>query len=365
MKPEIPKILHVLRSPRAEGTVKLVLDLMQTGQAEHELLILESEPADLLEELCASAAWSRIERRLPSGPWKFPWIVAKAWDTCRKRKPDVVICWPNGFSAFVLLGAACAGVRNLISHAGNPPTPTFWGRAHTVMTTGMIWALGGRMVCCSAYVAAQFRRNAGIFASILRVVYNCAPLEEIRAMAAAARAVRTDRDPRLIMVATLEAHKDHATLLRAMPELLLSAPGAQLWLVGDGSMRRGLEELTAALGLEPAVRFLGSRRDVPDLLGQSDVFVFSTTAQEGLGTVLIEAMAAGLAIVASDVPACKEVLGDGRWGRLVPAGDSDSLARSLVQSVRNPAEADSDARREALNRYQPARMMAGYLAAAG
>ena len=121
--------------------------------------------------------------------------------------------------------------------------------------------------------------------------------------------------------------------------------------------------MSLALGLEGSVTFLGPRRDVPALLGQCEVFVFSTTRQEGLGTVLIEAMAAGLAIVASDVPACRELLGDGRWGRLVTAGDSRALAEALIESLRNPAEADSDERRAELQHYIPTRMLAGYLAA--
>jgi glycosyltransferase involved in cell wall biosynthesis len=357
------KILHVLRSPRAEGTARLALDLMRTAECEHELLVLEAEPSDLADELRRAVRWVRIESALPGGAKKFPWMLLKIWKACRARRPDIVICWPNGFGAFVLFGAASAGVRGLITHAGNPPTPTRLGRAHTLLTTGMVWVLGGRMICCSRYVAAQFARTAGAFAPILRVVYNCAPLAPIRAAADAARAQRTDRNPRLIMVATLEPHKDHETLLKAMPAVLRAIPNAQLWLVGDGTLRDRLRGMSLALGLEGSVTFLGPRRDVPALLGQCEVFVFSTTRQEGLGTVLIEAMAAGLAIVASDVPACRELLGDGRWGRLVTAGDSRALAEALIESLRSPTEADSDERRAELQRYIPTRMLAGYLAA--
>ena len=82
-----------------------------------------------------------------------------------------------------------------------------------------------------------------------------------------------------------------------------------------------------------------------------------------MGTVLIEAMAAGMAVVASDVPACREVLADGRWGRLSVAGNSSSLANELVFSLLNHDKADSDDRRDSLHKYLPARMMAAYLAA--
>jgi len=75
-------------------------------------------------------------------------------------------------------------------------------------------------------------------------------------------------------------------------------------------------------------------------------------------------MAAGLAVVASDVPACREVLSDGRWGTLAPAGDSGALAHALLSSLARQAFRDSDERRTYLERYSPPRMIAAYVAAA-
>ena len=357
------KILHVLRSPRAEGTVRLTLDLLWISGSEQDVLVLDPEPRDLLEELRAAARDVRVETGLPRGLWKLPWMTVRVWAACRRSRPDIVICWSNGFGGFVLLGAALAGVRGLITHAGNPPTPTPWGRVHTRMTAAMVWMVRGRMVCCSHYVANRFRQVSPTFSSILRVVYNCAPLGPIAQKAAEARSRRTDAAPRLVMVATLEPHKDHATLLRAVPEVLRAFPDMKLWLVGDGSLRSELEAMSRSLGIESCVAFLGTRRDVPALLGQSDGFVFSTTEQEGLGTVLVEAMAAGLSVVASDVPACREALDDGRWGRLVPPRNSDLLAQALISLLRDPSPADPKAREEALQPFLPARMMAGYIAA--
>jgi glycosyltransferase involved in cell wall biosynthesis len=82
--------------------------------------------------------------------------------------------------------------------------------------------------------------------------------------------------------------------------------------------------------------FWGRREDIPELLGRMDVYAFSTTRDEGFGIALIEAMAAGLPVVASDVPACREVLAEGEAGRLVPAGDPDALASALRSLLRDP-----------------------------
>jgi len=353
-------VLHVLRSPRAEGTVKLTLDWLQHPGLTQEVLVLDPAPPEMTECLREHASWLRLGDGLARGPGKYPRIVAEVWRTCRQRRPDLVICWINGFAPWVLAGARLAGVRRLITHAGNPPTLTAWGRMQTVLSTFTAWLSGGRMVCCSRFVAAQFARSPGAFASVLDVVYNCAPIEAISATAARARAARTDWRPRLIMVATLESHKDHATLLRAMPEVIRALPEVHLWLAGEGTLRGRLQELTASLGMGGAVTFLGSRNDVPALLGQSDGFVFSTTREEGLGTVLIEALAAGLPVVASDVPACREVLEDGRWGTLVPAANARALAEALVSLLRERRRPAPDAQSDYVARFTPGAMIAAY-----
>jgi glycosyltransferase involved in cell wall biosynthesis len=357
------KVLHVLHTPRAEGTVKLTLDWLAQSSLDQEVLVLNPAPAEMTDELRYRAAWFTQGDRFPAGWSKCPWIVAKVWRVCRQRRPDLVICWANGFSPWVLGGARLAGVPRLITHAGNPPCWNPAGKAYTVLCTFAAWMTGGRMVCCSHYVASEFARSPGAFASVLRVVYNCAPISAIREEAAKARAQRKDRRPQLIMVATLESHKDHETLLKAMPAVVRAVPAVQLWLVGDGSQRQRLENLVASLGLADVVAFLGSRRDVPALLGQSDAFVFSTTREEGLGTVLIEALAAGLPVVASDVPACHEALAEGRWGRLVPPADPETLAAALITSLQTSPAVEPTARSDYLKQFSPACMMAAYVAA--
>jgi glycosyltransferase involved in cell wall biosynthesis len=361
------KILHILNTPRAEGTVKLVLDWLAQPDLEQEVFVLNPNPAEMTAELRSRAAWFHEGSGLPAGPAKFAWMVANTRRICSQRRPDLVICWTNGFSPWILSGARIAGVTKLITHAGNPPGWRLLPMAQTVLATFVAWATGARMVCCSRYVADEFARSPGAIASVLSVVPNCAPVERIRSEASSARAGRRRRGFRIIMVATLESHKDHDTLLRAMPAVLRSVPDAELWLAGEGSKRSGLEALSGSLGLGEAVRFLGSRRDVPALLGQCDLFVFSTTLEEGLGTVLIEAMAAGLPIVASDVPACREALADGRMGTLVPPADPGALAGAIIGASRSaePEVADGGERLRHLERFAPARMIDGYLAAVG
>ncbi len=143
------KNLHVLHTPRAEGTVRLALDWLTQPGLDQEVLVLNPNPAEMTKELRNRAAWFIDGDKFPAGPAKFPWMLTKVWRVCRQRRPDLVICWSNGFSPWVLSGARLAGAPKLITHAGNPPTGTAWGKIQTMISTLTTWVIGGRMVCCS------------------------------------------------------------------------------------------------------------------------------------------------------------------------------------------------------------------------
>ncbi len=135
-------------------------------------------------------------------------------------------------------------------------------------------------------------------------------------------------------------------------------PEFRLRLVGDGRLRIDLEALARKLEIDKKVEFLGSRNDVPELLGSADIFIFSAR-QEGLGSVLLEAMAAGLPIIATDVPACRELLEEGGYGTLVRRNDPDALARAITGVLDVKPDV---ARGEIYARsFTPQKMIEGYL----
>jgi glycosyltransferase involved in cell wall biosynthesis len=163
----------------------------------------------------------------------------------------------------------------------------------------------------------------------------------LREAAELGRATRHHGGPVITMTARLDAIKDHDTLLRAFALVRRQLPNARLWLAGEGTRQEALERLAAELGLGPSISFLGVRRSVGELLGQVDLFVFSTTAAEGFGIALAEAMAVGLPVVASDVPACREVLNGGECGILTPPRDVSAMAAAILTMLRDPAVARS------------------------
>jgi glycosyltransferase involved in cell wall biosynthesis len=140
------------------------------------------------------------------------------------------------------------------------------------------------------------------------------------------RADVTAEPPRIVSVARLEAPKDPLTLLRAL-ETIRSQPW-ELDLVGDGPLEPELRRLAASLGIAERVRFLGYVREPAEVLAQAQLFVLASRS-EGLPRSVLEAMRAGLPVVASAVGGIPEAVTDGIEGLLVPRGDPRALAAAL------------------------------------
>lgn len=137
------------------------------------------------------------------------------------------------------------------------------------------------------------------------------------------------------MVARLDYPKDYATLLNAIRIVVDAGFDVHCLIIGTGPHRARLESLASDLGIAALVHFLGERTDVSCLLQSLDVFAFSSL-WEGMPNAVLEAMACGLPVVASDVAGTAEAVVDGVTGFLTPAGDADALADRILQLLRDP-----------------------------
>ena len=154
-----------------------------------------------------------------------------------------------------------------------------------------------------------------------------------------------DRGPVLLMAGRFAAQKDHALMLEAMPAILAHHPRATLLMAGDGPLVWDIARRIAATGLAGAVRLMGQRADLPDLMAAADLLVLPSRF-EGLPLVALEAMAAGLPIVASDAPGHGEMLDEGRSGWLAPAGDAGAFADAVLAALDADRAGVIDAARE-------------------
>jgi glycosyltransferase involved in cell wall biosynthesis len=136
-------------------------------------------------------------------------------------------------------------------------------------------------------------------------------------------------------VASLRSKKGQAHLIEAFVRVRRRVPQAGLLFVGEGPLRGALEARAAAPELDGAVFFAGHRADVPAILSRCDLFTLSSL-EEGMPNALLEAMAAGLPAVVTDVGGNAEVVEDGMTGYLVPAADPEALAGRLTELLLDP-----------------------------
>src|SRR4051812_17262366 len=170
-------------------------------------------------------------------------------------------------------------------------------------------------------------------------------------------AVRT-----IVTVANLRPEKSHETLLAAAAMLVDSHPDLRFQIVGDGPRRAELEQLASTLGVSRQVEFLGHREDVPALLANADLFALPSRS-EAFPNGAIEAMAAGLPVVACATGGLLDLIDNGQTGLLVEPDNAPALAGAIESLVLSPARAaamGAAARDEVTRRYSFDRMVRSF-----
>ena len=366
------RLLVVLTSLCAEGTPVLALELSRRWQARGispVVVTLNDQPDDLTGEF--HSAGIPIERitLTSGGALRFPNLARSMFHLCRRLRPAAVLSMPLGWHAFTFMGARAAGVRRTAAHVGNfPPVLDRTALAKFRFLVQLGRPVTNTLICCSTYVERATQEHFGIPAHKTTVIYNGVDVDELTRRAAASRARRLEGPFVVGMVARLEVHKDQPTLIRAAGLVRDAGLALEVWLVGEGSRREEYQRLVDDLGLNQTVKLLGMRRDVPELLGNMDAFVFSAKPDEGLGVALIEAMAAGVPIVATDVGACREVLQDGRLGSLVEPGNVSAMADAIMKMAQDRDQninQIAEAKRRATTTFSIDEMASRYAACLG
>jgi glycosyltransferase involved in cell wall biosynthesis len=223
------------------------------------------------------------------------------------------------------------------------PVPALVSTIHNIYEGGPLWmaayrhtnGLVDQMTIVSQAAADRFIRERIVPSQLLRVAPNGVDTEGIVRIPAGARAtVRASlglgAELVWLAVGRFEVAKDYPTMLRAFRRVRQDRPQATLLLVGKGSLQPETEALVRELELGDAVRFVGVRNDVPAIMAAADAYVMSS-AWEGMPMVLLEAAAAGLPIVATEVGGNREVVLDGESGFLVPPRDEAALAAAMLR----------------------------------
>ena len=222
--------------------------------------------------------------------------------------------------------------------AGTPVVLGSHRQLGDLLTRGQFWAqlTAFRMcdrVLCNSRAAADRLRKAGLSERKLEVIPN--GLQELSFEQCTPAIPRLPGVLRIGMIARMnDPVKDHPAFLRAAARVARELSAVEFLLVGDGPLRPGLEAMAADLAIAEKVNFVGESHNIPAILASMDVSVL-TSSSESLSNVIMESMAAGVPVVATDAGGNPELVRDGETGMSVPSGDEDRVVDVLLRLARD------------------------------
>ncbi|HEY3050765.1 MAG TPA: glycosyltransferase family 4 protein [Gaiellaceae bacterium] len=323
-----PRVLLVITLAEVGGAQSYIAALLPT-LAERYDVVLAAYGEGPLREAAADAGARFVSLRhlrRPIRPWRDLAGLVELTRLLRRERPQIVHA--SSSKAGVLGRMAAAATRVPIRFF----TVHGWAFSAYSGLPSLMYRVADRLMEPLTTVTICVSENelaAGLEAGTCSVERSVV----IRNAVDVSSAPRSRHDravPRLIAVGRLKAPKDFLTLIQAFAALPQGS--FEALIVGDGPDRAAVEAEIRRLGLDGRVRLAGERDDVPALLADSDAFVLSSRS-EGLPVSVLEAMAAELPVVASEVGGLRELVVDGETGILVLPGDAPALATALRRLI--------------------------------
>lgn len=291
----------------------------------------------MFDELCATGL--RVELVQPETPSPWTWVnwLRGLIVRFREERPHVV----HGFlfPTYALAALAAAKVGGIAAVSG---VRSLGLGIEQRFPYSFVERIGHRLTAVvvgnsEAVRQAAVRRDSGV-ARRVRVIHNGVDLAKYASRAERAATRRelglAETELVVLMVANLISYKGHRDALHAFQASRREVPGLRLLLAGAGPEEAALRDLAAELGVEPEVHFLGARTDVPRLMSAADIFLMASH-EEGFPNAVLEAMASGMPIVATDVGGVREQFGDATCGLLVAPREPAPMAQAIVRLARD------------------------------
>ncbi len=344
------RIAHVTLGLDMGGQEKLLVEFARhADRARFELCVVSLGGRGPLAEDIEAQSWRVIALNESAG--LRPGLVLRLARLLRRRGIDVVHTHdvrPLVYGALAGRLARVAGVVHTRHGQDSRNTP----RQHRLVRLAA--KLTDRFVCVSED-SARLTIGQGVAAAKVRAIINGIDVE---------RFAYTGPQPAgpVVTIARLSPEKGITNLIRAAALVAGAEPAFRLEIAGAGPCQAEVEKLIDGLGLTERVRLLGQVRDVRTLLGRASLFVLPSLS-EGISLTLLEAMARGLAVVATRVGGNPEVVADGETGLLVPARNPDALADAVLGLLRDPERGrrmGEAGRRRVERAFDVRRMVADY-----
>lgn len=324
------KITYVIGQLTVSGTELQLLELIRhLDPSQYQVTVISLyDQAPLADNLRALGCTVRLLAREKRSR------VAVFLDMFRELKnnrPDVV----HGFAFAARPAMIIAKLLGIKGRVVSIRTFRPWKYRFLAWLDQIILNLADTVLCNSYAAYHELSASITLKQTTSQVIYNGLDLQRFdqqfqQRPAGAPPVVLDDEHPLTICcVGTLAPVKNHDILLRAFKRVLATYPTAQLWLVGGGPNDQALTDLTRALELADHVVFWGQRTDVPSILRYVDLGVLASS-REGMPNAVIEYLAAGLPVVATDVGGIRELVDSDAIGLLVPPNDMAALADALL-----------------------------------
>ena len=265
--------------------------------------------------------------------------VLRLADFLKARRPDVALAVGAATNIKLVLAHLIARLttrvptRIVLSYHGRSSAGRGWLGWSAYLLAALLTRYAARTICVSEDLARHIERDwYGARERIVRI-YN--PVAIDQAKPAADENELTERPPTVIAVGRLSSPKDHATLFGAMAAL--ARADVRLAIYGEGPDLPALKQLAERLGVAGRIDWCGYVDDPWSAYAAARCFVLSSRS-EAFGNVVVEALASGLPVVSTACGGPTEILDDGRFGTLVPTGDSLALSAAIARALDQPGD---------------------------
>jgi glycosyltransferase involved in cell wall biosynthesis len=335
------RVLQIVDGFRMGGAENKLCELIQRlDRNKYEIMLANVGPTGPLQAHFEQLGIELFDFRRC---WAFdPWPFAKLYRLMQQRRIDIVqttLFWADFIGAMAAKLARVPVILSweTVSHEGDPYHNNFQRRNGYRLAMKCV----DLIIAVSHEVKESLIRRRHIPAEKIRVIHYGVDFAQFHPngrdiVLAKRQEIGVQPGHFLIgIVARLEPWKGHRYFVEAFAEIALQFPEARVILVGEGSLRGELEQMTREKGLQGRLSFLGVRKDVAQLVNCLDLFVLPSLPGEGLPNVLLEAMACRIPVIATRVGGVPELVRDGQNGYLVPPGDAEALRTAFVQALSN------------------------------
>ncbi len=331
------RVLYLSHEFNVGGAEEMVLNLVRhlPGDRYEPIVCAIHAPGPVGKEIEATGKPFRTLGRTP-GVF-HPLAVGTIYQYLRETQPDIVHTFLLTASLYGRFAAIAARVPIVIGTEVNIYQRK---RREHAFAERLLMAGTDAVVASAESVKEFYVKQVGADPDRVEVIYNAVDFGAL-ATGAPRDLLRTRLGlPSNALVAGVIARLTEQKGHRFLIDALAQTPGLDalhLLVIGDGPLRAELQKQAATLGIADRVSFLGSRRDLGDLLSTMDIFVLPSL-WEGLPLSLVLAMGAGLPVVGTAVAGVPEVVQHGSTGSIVPPGDANALGRALLALIESPGE---------------------------